>query len=130
MIELAGLIEALLRIVPAVVTAARELIPGGEMLEQLDAVRRVEARLIELEQARAPNAPDLTILAASDEDVLLAIHGQLEVTTVLLGAVIERRAADRRCADASPGGSPPSPPLPHRRVPRLPRGPGGSRSND
>lgn len=127
--DVAGFIEALLRIVPAVVTAARELIPGGGMLDELDSVRRVTARLDELERQRAANPPDLALLVASDEDVLLAVHGSMEVMSVLLAAVIERRASDRRCEDASHDHDPGSPPLPRRRVPRLPRGPGGPRSD-
>lgn len=127
--DVAGFIEALLRIVPAIVTAGRELIPGGGMLDELDSVRRVTARLEELERQRTANPPDLALLVASDEDVLLAVHGSMEVMSVLLAAVIERRASDRRCEDASHGHDPDSPPLPRRRVPRLPRGPGGPRSD-
>lgn len=126
---MAGFIEALLRIVPAVVTAASELIPGGGMLDELDSVRRVTARLEELERLRTANPPDLALLAACDDDVLLAVHGQMEVMNILLAAVIERRAADRRCEDASHDHDPGSPPLPRRRAVRLPRGPNGSRSD-
>lgn len=130
MIELAGLFEALLRIVPAIVTAARELIPGGGMLDELDSVRRVMARLDELELQRGANPPDLALLVASDEDVLLAIHGSMEIMSVLLAAVIERRASDRRCQDAGHDHGPDTPPLPRPRVPRLPRGPRGPRSDE
>jgi hypothetical protein len=128
-VDVAGFVEALLRIVPAVVTAARELIPGGGMLDELDSVRRVAARLDELERQRAANPPDLALLAASDEDVLLAVHGSMEVMSVLLAAVIERRAADRRCEDVTHEHGPLSLPGPRRRAARLPRGPGGSRED-
>jgi hypothetical protein len=126
-VEWWGLIEGLLSIVPAAVKAARELIPGGEMLDQLDSVRRANARLDELQAARADPAGGLAVLAQSDEDVLIAVHGTMEVLTVLLAVVIERRAAERRCADADHDHDSPTPPLVQHRAPRLPRGPAGPR---
>lgn len=122
--------EALLRIVPAIVSAAREMLPGGVVLAELDSVRRVEARITELEQQRAANPPDLALLGANDEDVLLAIHGSMEVMSVLLAAVIERRTFERPLADGAGEAGAPSPPLPRRRAARLPRGPGGPRSGE